>query len=744
MYKLNLKSRFGFTLVELVIVIWIVMILWTTWILLLNKWLWNSRDTKRLSDKSNIMMSMDMYRTSHKRYILPDDYTWVIWNWWTLWYQWIFWESVMRTLDTFDKEPKDPSTKDYYKYSVSNDKKEYQIMILLENQQTYNSILNNKVEASDQIVDIDWNYDWYISTKVSWQYYIWNTPSLFVDINNYTWNLVWWKFVVSGDVSTILDNQSTEIATWWEILYVDVTNLKDWLSDGTDEINDIKTKFSVDQEKAVELLNSILWIDVTNVSNLWSWCQTTTYDWYNIPTLEYWKSWSWVKTWAVSNWQRTYTISVMCNNWTFVYWNELVSVTCDTWYVEWANYTCIQDTCGWTITDANWHSTATMQLNTQTWHRSWTAWVCTWDCNSGYHRENNQCTIDTKAVSCGWIISNAVYYNSSSTWYDITQTWNGSSRTPSTWWTYNATPSNNSCEYKCASGYSWNTWSNSCIQIVVNQWTALANYPISVTWHGYAPVWNNIYVVWWNLIPTVNVYDVTTNTWSAWVNLPMSSYQHWLASIWNKIYLAWWFPCWACWSYVPVYEFDTTNPWAWWVSKAQMNTPRGAIAIASLDGKIYTAWWMAWWWAICMSNFERYDPTTNTWTTLANVPRWITRSNMVWYNWKIYIFWGRSGCGNNNQVSIYDVATNTWSLWANMPVWLESFFIWLIWDKVYLAWWRQGASLSSATYEYNITTNTWTQKANMANPRWAYWSSSVINGKMYIVWDWNKVDVYEP
>jgi hypothetical protein len=61
----------------------------------------------------------------------------------------------MRTLDTFDKEPKDPSTKDYYKYSVSNDKKEYQIMILLENQQTYNSILNNKVEASDQIVDID-------------------------------------------------------------------------------------------------------------------------------------------------------------------------------------------------------------------------------------------------------------------------------------------------------------------------------------------------------------------------------------------------------------------------------------------------------------------------------------------------------------------------------------------------------------------------------------------------------------
>jgi len=60
------------------------------------------------------------------------------------------------------------------------------------------------------------------------------------------------------------------------------------------------------------------------------------------------------------------------------------SIACIAGYVEGPALTCIADVCGGTISDANAHSTATLQTVTQNWARSATAGTCTWDCNSGY------------------------------------------------------------------------------------------------------------------------------------------------------------------------------------------------------------------------------------------------------------------------------------------------------------------------------------------------------------------------
>ncbi|MBF6611977.1 MAG: S-layer homology domain-containing protein [Chloroflexi bacterium] len=66
----------------------------------------------------------------------------------------------------------------------------------------------------------------------------------------------------------------------------------------------------------------------------------------------------------------------------------------------------------------------------------------------------------------------------------------------------------------------------------------------------------------------------------------------------------------------------------------------------------------------------RYDPTTDTWTTLAPLPTALydTRTAYAANTGKIYAFGGIDSSGNVvNTTYIYDIASNSWSAGANMP-----------------------------------------------------------------------------
>lgn len=55
----------------------------------------------------------------------------------------------------------------------------------------------------------------------------------------------------------------------------------------------------------------------------------------------------------------------------------------------------------------------------------------------------------------------------------------------------------------------------------------------------------------------------------------------------------------------------------------------------------------------------RYDPTTDTYTALANLPQAMHGASAVAYNDKIYIFGGNRGAGSD--IIVYDIAGNTYS-----------------------------------------------------------------------------------
>jgi N-acetylneuraminic acid mutarotase len=68
---------------------------------------------------------------------------------------------------------------------------------------------------------------------------------------------------------------------------------------------------------------------------------------------------------------------------------------------------------------------------------------------------------------------------------------------------------------------------------------------------------------------------------------------------------------------------------------------------------------------------NRYDPGTNTWTPMANMPQAAIMAVAVDYppTNKIYVFGGEDAASgsNYNITRIYDIATNTWTTGPNMP-----------------------------------------------------------------------------
>ena len=117
---------------------------------------------------------------------------------------------------------------------------------------------------------------------------------------------------------------------------------------------------------------------------------------------------------------------------------------------------------------------------------------CHYKCDNGYQYDGtSMCVItgDTKLAFCTGLPANAEWNTVSS----ITQTWNGSSWTPTTSGTYNETAITTQCRYKCKSGYTWDgssrclgvgdTKTASCTGLPANtQWNTASS--ITQTWNG--------------------------------------------------------------------------------------------------------------------------------------------------------------------------------------------------------------------------------------------------------------------
>jgi len=321
--KKNQKTQ-AFTLIELIVVITILAILWTIAFISLQWYSVSARDSKRVSDISNIKKSLELFSLNTWKFPEPDDYNTVSYSWELIWYQWIVWDQVSTNLSrNLNEKPTDPLTGEEYIYSTINSQTEYEILWLYESDiiwMTSPQPSSFKGEGVAQMfsqqsyakirdfVKVEGNFNWLYARTSS--FYI-PTPSI---IN---WN-VWWNVdfaedetLIESQVVTGGDNIPWE-STWW--LNIRLSPYEWTITNNSTEEEKVEFVEAIQNAYSwTVLVNDTVYADVLSKTSTWEMV-----DFVDVVVLEiaefstfssngWWNSsWEW-ESWWEEWWETTWT-----------------------------------------------------------------------------------------------------------------------------------------------------------------------------------------------------------------------------------------------------------------------------------------------------------------------------------------------------------------------------------------------------------------------------------------------------
>jgi N-acetylneuraminic acid mutarotase len=194
-----------------------------------------------------------------------------------------------------------------------------------------------------------------------------------------------------------------------------------------------------------------------------------------------------------------------------------------------------------------------------------------------------------------------------------------------------------------------------------------------------------------------------------------------------------------------------------WAPKAPMPTARDGFAIGVVNGKIYAIGGSARSHPLGINTTnvtEEYDPVTNTWTKKAPMPTAREKLAIAVVNDKIYAIGGYYEEGEFPPlyyrytlatVECYDPITDTWSTLADMPTPRYGLAAGVVNGKIYAIGGNSNDSIElNVTEEYNPDTNAWVTKAPMPTSRDGL-AAAVVNNRIYAIGGWSggSTDVIE-
>lgn len=241
----------------------------------------------------------------------------------------------------------------------------------------------------------------------------------------------------------------------------------------------------------------------------------------------------------------------------------------------------------------------------------------------------------------------------------------------------------------------------------------------------------------------VQVYDAAAKQWKQAAPIPEAMHHHGVAAVEGKIYVVGGFtgpfgkrnPIASVWQYDPAADR--------WQKRAPLAAPRGALAVAVLDGRIYAmggeqfkgatqsdgyepvsdvavydpksnAWEVlppmkqrrdhlvagaigGRVYAVggrdrpnyTLQNIEEYNPATRAWTARAPMPTGRSGGTAAVVNNRLYVFGGEGNADNTslgtfNQVEVYDPARDAWTELAPMPLPRHAIGAGVVGNRIYL------------------------------------------------------------
>ncbi|MCC6189659.1 MAG: hypothetical protein IT318_11540 [Anaerolineales bacterium] len=168
-----------------------------------------------------------------------------------------------------------------------------------------------------------------------------------------------------------------------------------------------------------------------------------------------------------------------------------------------------------------------------------------------------------------------------------------------------------------------------------------------------------------------------------------------------------------------------------WITRADMPTARTGLAVATYENQIY---------AIAgetvngiAGTVERYDPATNTWTTLRPKPQPVTDVGAAVIGGRIYVPGGRQPSGAVTDVlEVYDPRQDEWDTRAPLPVALSAYALADFEGHLFLLGGWDGQRYVASVYEYSPDQDEWTERAPMPTAR-GFSGAAAASGRIYVM-----------
>jgi N-acetylneuraminic acid mutarotase len=232
-------------------------------------------------------------------------------------------------------------------------------------------------------------------------------------------------------------------------------------------------------------------------------------------------------------------------------------------------------------------------------------------------------------------------------------------------------------------------------------------------------------------VATVERYDPASNSWDARPALPIPVHHAAAVTVGDRLFVLGgytggrirWTPL------DNVYEWSETR--GTWEARVPLPTPRGALAVAALNGRIHALGGST---DKPLSAHEVYDPTTSRWTVVNPMPTARDHLAAVVFHDRVWAIGGRSSFTGTQyaNVEVYDPATDSWRTGPPLPRGRGGLAAAGLPDRILAFGGEAPFRIFNATEMYEPAGNRWIAKEPMPTPRHGM-GTAVVDGRVYVV-----------